>query len=65
MGDRIKYRVILSGLQLLVGIFAGCVLIARAQSEAYLQLLFYAAAAVLGLSLGIKGLIRFIRHDSK
>lgn len=65
MGDRIKYRVILSGLQLLVGILAGCVLIARAQSEGYLQLLFYAAAAVLGLSLGIKGLIRFIRHDSK
>lgn len=65
MGDRIKYRVILSGLQLLVGILAGYVLIARAQSEAYLQLLFYAAAAVLGLSLGIKGLIRFIRHDSK
>lgn len=65
MGDRIKYRVILSGLQLLVRILAGCVLIARAQSEAYLQLLFYAAAAVLGLSLGIKGLIRFIRHDSK
>lgn len=65
MGDRIKYRVILSGLQLLVGILARCVLIARAQSEAYLQLLFYAAAAVLGLSLGIKGLIRFIRHDSK
>jgi hypothetical protein len=65
MGDRIKYRVILSGLQLLVGILAGGVLIARAQSEAYLQLLFYAAAAVLGLSLGIKGLIRFIRHDSK
>ena len=65
MGDRIKYRVILSGLQLLVGILGGYVLIARAQSEAYLQLLFYAAAAVLGLSLGIKGLIRFIRHDSK
>ena len=65
MGDRIKYRVILSGLQLLVGVLAGYVLIARAQSEAYLQLLFYAAAAVLGLSLGIKGLIRFIRHDSK
>ena len=65
MGDRIKYRVILSGLQLLAGILAGGVLIARAQSEADLQLLFYAAAAVLGLSLGIKGLIRFIRHDSK
>ena len=47
MGDRIKYRVILSGLQLLVGILAGCVLIARAQSESYLQLIFYPEAAVL------------------
>lgn len=62
MDKKSIYLLVLSLIQLTVGVLAGYTLMIEAKNANYFQLTMYIAAAIFGFFLGGRGIIKFFRE---